>query len=370
MASRFWRLVRPDAAVVWRNEEVRRRLSHYYSVMTGSRVAKYRVAKRLPVEEDLTRLSLEELWRLHERMKEEFLKLYEELADRPDGLRKPTRPSFLDLKVEIAWRMLKKCILCERRCGVDRVAGVRGVCGLDWKSRVASAFLHMGEEAPLVPSGTIFFTGCSFKCVFCQNWDISSDPFNGEEIDGRRLAEIAVKLSRMGSRNLNYVGGNPDQHLHTILDSFRYMDVNTPILWNSNFYMSSEAMRLLVDVVDIWLPDFKYGSDSCAERLSRVVNYFEVVSRNHSIAYRYGDMIIRHLVLPGHLECCTKPVLKWIAQNLPRALVNVMGQYRPEYLVAADPGGYPDVARRPSLDEMEEAFRYARELGLCFEPVS
>ncbi len=369
----MWRLLalRPDALAVWEDEEVRRRLTHYYAVMTDKRAARYRVAKRVPVELERG-AGLEEMWRVHDEKVREARETYESVEGDPEKVSRMPLPdySLVDLKADIAWRIIESCRLCEWRCGVNRVKGERGVCGLTAEVRVASAFLHMGEEAPLVPSGTIFFTGCSFKCVFCQNWDISTDPLNGVPVGPRELAAIAVKLRKEGARNINYVGGNPDQQLHVVLSSLKHMDVNVPLLWNTNMYMSVEALKLLLDIVDIWLPDFKYGNDECALRLSKVPRYFEVVSRNHKLAHDSGDMIIRHLVLPGHVECCTKPALEWISKNCPRALVNIMDQYRPEHLVALYPEKYREIARRPSRDELEEAYRYADELGLLWRPVS
>ena len=368
----FWRVLRPDAIRVWRYKEVRERLQHYYLVMTNNRPAKYRVVKRIPVEEKLDELSWEELWKLHDEKSKEFREFYDEVIDKGVDIDKERVPevSFLDLKISIVEEMIKKCMFCEWRCGVNRLKGAIGRCGLDWRTRISSAFLHIGEEAPLIPSGTIFFTGCSFRCVFCQNWEISTDPDNGEEVTPEELAKIAIKLRNMGARNINYVGGNPDQQLHTIIKSLKYMDVNIPLLWNSNFYMTTESMKLLVDIIDIWLPDFKYGNDNCAWRLSKVKKYFSVVSRNHLIAYQHGDMIIRHLVLPNHLECCTEPVLKWISDNCPNALVNVMDQYRPEHIVLLHPEEYKDLSRGLTSAEIRRAYSIAKDLGLCFEYVS
>ncbi|MCE4619214.1 MAG: pyruvate formate lyase-activating protein, partial [Desulfurococcales archaeon] len=135
---------------------------------------------------------------------------------------------------------------------------------------------------------------------------------------------------------------------------------------------SSEAMELLVDVIDIWLPDFKYGNDKCAFRLSAVKNYVEVVTRNLKMAAENGDMIIRHLVLPNHLECCTKPVLEIITRQLPvdKILVNVMGQYTPMHRVARNPRLWPEIARSPTVSEIREARSYASRLGIRWEPVS
>ena len=248
-----------------------------------------------------------------------------------------------------------------------------GACRLSWDIYVHSAFLHLGEEAPLVPSGTIFYGGCNFTCVYCQNFDVSqTQPRQGVRVTPRRLAAIQDALAGRGARNINHVGGDPTPSLHVIVESLLYVQSDVPQLWNSNFYMSSEAMELLVDLIDIWLPDFKYGNDRCATRLSAVPRYWEVVTRNLRVAAEHGDMIIRHLVLPGHLECCTRPVLEWIARNLPRdrILVNVMDQYRPMHLVARYPRRWPDIARRPRLEEVEEARRLASSLGLLWEPVS
>ena len=366
----MWRLLRPDAAHVWEDDEVRRRLSWYYDVMRDHRPSKYLICKRVEVELRGDE-SLEELWRMHREASREFAELWEKVKEGAglEGFPKPNT-SLLDLKARIASRLLEQCCFCERRCGVNRAAGERGFCRLDSVSRVSTWFHHFGEEAPLVPSGTIFFTSCNFRCQFCQNWDISTDPLNGVEVDAKKLAAIASTLRREGCRNVNYVGGEPTPHLHVILESLKYMEVNVPILWNSNMYCSLEAMELLKDVVDIWLPDFKYFNDSCAERLSKAPRYLEVVKRNHLIAHESGDVIVRHLVLPNHLDCCTKPLLEWLASNLPRALVNVMAQYRPEHVVAREPARFPDIARRPTRQEMEEAYATARRLGIVFEPVS
>lgn len=368
----FIEVLRPDSITIWENEEVKSRLQHYYLILRGRRPARYRVAKRVNADFN-PNMSFAELFSLHAEFSRVFQETYREIAEGKLELASLKTPekSFLDLKVELLRRMIKACRMCEWRCGVDRGSGQRGVCGLDDKVRVASAFLHMGEEAPLVPSGTIFFTGCSFKCVFCQNWDISTRPLNGLETSSQELASIATRLYLKGARNINYVGGNPDQQAHLIVESLKYMDVDVPLLWNTNMYMSLELLEILFDLIDIWLPDFKYGNDECAKRLSGVPRYFEVVSRNHKyICDRGADIIIRHLVLPGHVDCCTKPVLRWISENCSRALVNIMDQYRPEHLVARFPERWRDIARRPSIQEIEEAYNYADSLGLCWRPVS
>jgi putative pyruvate formate lyase activating enzyme len=282
--------------------------------------------------------------------------------------------SFLDLKCELANRILRKCIFCEWRCRVDRVtAEKKGACHLDGKARVATFFRHYGEEPPLVDrhgSGTIFFASCTFRCPFCQNYDISQDPNAGAPISPKELSLIIKSLSSDGAANINLVGGEPTPNLHMILEALNLTSVNIPILWNSNMYLTPEAMRILSDVVDIWLPDFKWGNDTCAIKYSRVLRYFEVVSRNHAMAHQNGDMIIRHLVMPNHVECCTKPILNWVARNCPRALVNVMSQYRPEHLVLQYPEKYAEIYRHPTSQEMNGARNHADRLGIVWAPVS
>jgi putative pyruvate formate lyase activating enzyme len=181
---------------------------------------------------------------------------------------------------------------------------------------------------------------------------------------------MAENLRRRGAANINFVGGDPIPNIHNILEGMNKTRVNVPMLWNSDMYMTEEAMSLLWDVIDIWLPDFKFGNDSCARRLSRVRNYFEVVSRNHVTAHRGGDMIIRHLVMPNHIECCTKPVLTFIAENLEGVMVNIMGQYRPEYLVRSKKDRYRDIFRGLRRQELDEARRFAERMGIVYDPVS
>ena len=379
-------LLRPDAMTVWRDPEVVKRLSWYRAVMLNERPAKFIICKHVGTDEDpgaLGELGERELWDLHDKLAREFKRIHRDIREGSLELKELEKPrlSFLRLKVELAERILRSCRFCVRRCGVNRAEGEKGFCGLGREARVSTWFHHFGEEAPLLGggghpvggSGTIFFTSCNLRCVFCQNYDISFHPENGVVVDGRRLAAMAAELRREGAANINFVGGEPTPNLHVILASMEHLELNVPMLWNSNMLCSPEAMRLLVDVIDIWLPDFKFGNNECAERLTAGgIDYVSTVLANHKLAVANGDMIIRHLVMPNHVECCTKPVLDMIARELgpERVLVNIMGQYRPEHWVARWPEKWPDIARRPSAKEMREAFEYARELGLVFEPVS
>jgi len=366
----MWRIIRPDSLKVWKNPEVLRRLPRYRAIIDQERIAKYLTAKKFPVDDNISQ-STEKLWELHSLVSTKFQE-YVSKVDKMEidlSTEDDVSTSFLDLKIELANRILADCHFCERRCGADRTKDEKGWCKLGSESRISSAFLHTGEEAPLVPSGTIFFSSCCLGCVFCQNSDISTNPNSGRVVSSEGVAAVAEGLHRDGALNINYVGGDPIPNTHTIIGSLSYQTSNVTQLWNSNLYCSEETMGLLSDVFDMWLPDFKYGNNDCAERLSGVKDYFDIVSRNHLIAYSSGEVIIRHLVMPNHLECCTIPILEWVAENMPNCIVNIMGQYRPEHRASSERDKFPDISRRVSAEEMNLARTKADELGICWRPV-
>jgi len=288
------------------------------------------------------------------------------LKDRPaDAAFKPfDGANLLDLKLELSRRILGHCAFCERRCGVDRPAGETGYCGVGAESRYSSDFLHMGEEAELVPSHTIFFSGCTFRCVYCQNWDIAVHPDSGRRAEPAMLSAVLLEGLSQGSRNANFVGGNPDPNLHAIVETIQLVGESgrfLPMVWNSNMYTSAESMEVLDGLVDIFLGDFRYGNDACASELSDVDNYFEVVSRNFTTAYERSEVMLRHLVLPGHLECCTRPIMRWVHENIPDVYFNLMFQYRPEYRASL----FPVIDRRLTTEERQSALQMASEYGLA-----
>ena len=367
----MWKLTRSDATTVWSKDIVRTRFARYRSIIDLQLPARFLLAQNTQVSFSNTD-SLDTLWKVHNKTRNSFEKQFEEVKEGDEfSLETPQSPSFLDLKIVIANRILHECFFCERRCNIDRRKNV-GYCQVDETSFVSSAFLHTGEEAPLVPSGTIFFSGCNFRCAHCQNHDISCNPKNGTAMNPVQLAKIADELAAQGAKNINYVGGDPIPHLHTIIASMKHQQFNITQLWNSNMYLSQESMELLTDIIDFWLPDFKYFSDQCAERLSDAKQYSLITTRNIKTAYLKGtkEMIIRVLVLPNHVHCCVIPILDWISENTPKALVNIMAQYRPMWQVLKHPEIYSDVTSRVSHDEMREAYSHAEKLGLEFRSVS
>ena len=259
--------------------------------------------------------------------------------------------------IEEAEIIYKNCHFCEHRCYVDRNKNT-GKCRVK-NSKISSHFFHYGEERVLIPSYTIFFSGCNFSCVYCQNWDISQFE-EGCYIEPEKMAFLIEKAEKRGAKNVNWVGGEPTPNLLYILRVLKNCNSNIPQIWNSNMYCSLETMNILKYVIDLYLTDFKYGNNFCAKKLSKIDRYFEIVSRNHQIAYSQGEVIVRHLVLPSHINCCSKPIIDWISENIPNAVVNIMDQYYPTY----NAHEHEEINRRITEKEYNEVYLYALKKGI------
>ena len=289
---------------------------HYEKIRTHQKKAHYLNCKHIPVC-FTTEQSTQTLWQEHNHV-----------LHKPSIQKNQPDQNLLDLKVELAARIYRNCTFCERLCRVDR-QHTTGACGVS-SAKIASEFLHYGEEHILIPSHTIFFSGCTFQCVFCQNWDISQH-HTGISVDPSTLSSIITTRKNQGAININWVGGDPTSNLYYILKVLQQCEENLAQIWNSNMYCSEQTMKLLHGVIDLYLTDFKYGNDACAQRLSKIPNYLQIIQRNHHLAAHQGDILIRHLVMPHHNNCCSQPIIRWIAKNLPKTAVNIMAQYRPEY---------------------------------------
>jgi putative pyruvate formate lyase activating enzyme len=333
--------------------EAKKALPRYFDILDGRKTAYYLECKQQPVDVDFEEEE-DVLWEAHNNC---VLKLKERDNDIL-GVGGDNKKSLLDLKVKCAKKMLSSCELCERRCKANRLKKEEGHCKV-LEPKMSTEFLHWGEEPELVPSHTIFFTGCTFNCVFCQNHDISQNPKLGNVMSPRSMSEV-IERRADSAQNVNWVGGDPTSNLPYILETLTHCTANTPQVWNSNMYLTDHSMNLLEGIIDLYLTDFKYGNDECAKRLSNVSDYWEIITRNHLIARNQCEMIIRHLVLPHHFDCCSKPVLEWIAENLENVRVNVMDQYRPEY----NARDYPELSKRLSHEEFAKAYKLARDLGL------
>jgi len=279
-------------------------------------------------------------------------------------------------RVEAARSLLQDCHVCPRHCEVDRLNGELGECRTSAEIIISSYGPHFGEEAPLVGrngSGTIFFTNCNLRCVFCQNYSISQLG-EGEKVSKEELAYMMLSLQTKGCHNINLV--SPTHVVPQILEALEIAvksGLRLPLVYNSGGYDSVETLRLLDGVVDIYMPDMKYSDEKTAEKLSGVKNYPAInraaVKEMHrqvgdlqidedGIAQR--GLLVRHLVLP-HGLAGTKEVMDFLANEVSSdTYVNIMAQYHPCY----EAFQFPSLSRRTSAVEFQEAVALARQAGL------
>ncbi len=359
----MWTFLRPDATAVLNDKNTRASLARYFAAMENAKPAKFLIARKLSANFSKCD-SVEKLWKTHDHLLKKFVQLEKKIDNHLASVKELAEPSqsFLDLKIEIANHILESCHFCTRRCGINRTKGEFGYCKCGTQITVSTMFEHMGEEPELVPSGTIFTLGCTMRCRHCQNWTISQWMETGEIYIPKHLAKAVEHLRNGGCRNANLVGGDPTPWLAQWLEIFKHVNVNVPVVWNSNSYYSEETAKLLAGFTDVYLLDFKYGNNECAKRISDAPNYWEACTRNHNYGKEYGELLIRVLILPNHLECCTKPVLRWISKNLgPKTRTNVMFQYRPEWRAHE----IPELRRRLTQAEKRKAVQLAKKAGLA-----
>lgn len=274
---------------------------------------------------------------------------------------------------------MNDCTLCPRQCHANRAAGRTGVCGETDEIRLARAALHMWEE-PCISgcqgSGTVFYSGCSMGCVFCQNRPIASGQV-GKAVSTGRLAEIFLELQAKNAANINLVtAGHYIPQTVKALDLAKQQGLVIPVVYNSSGYEKPEALILLEGLVDIYLPDFKYMDDALAARYSQAYGYSawakqalaEMVRQTESaggIFFGEDEMmkrgvIVRHMILPGHTKD-SKAILKYLYETYQdRIFISIMNQYTPMEW-AAD---YPELTRRVTAREYQKVIDYALSLGI------
>ena len=286
------------------------------------------------------------------------------------------RSGELRRRVTEAYEHLRECDLCARECGINRRRGEVGSCHTGERAVVCSYHAHFGEEDPLVGthgSGTIFFSWCNLKCQYCQNYDISQMG-TGREVEPEALAAMMLELQAEGCHNINFV--SPSHVVAQILAGVLIAaeaGLRLPLVYNTGGYDSMAALRLLDGVVDIYMPDMKYADEAVARKYSKVKDYpaanQEAVKEMHR---QVGDLVldergialrgllVRHLVLPNGLAG-TAEIACFLAEEVSKATyINIMAQYRPCYRA----NGYPELNRRITQAEHEEAVEAARAAGL------
>lgn len=271
--------------------------------------------------------------------------------------------------------MLEKCTLCPRKCMIDRCKH-KGFCGETYDIVIAKAYLHMWEE-PCISgdkgSGTVFFSGCTLKCVYCQNYNIST-LLNGKKISVERLAEIFLELQEKQALNINLV--TPTHYVYQIIDALKIAKkngLNIPIVYNSSGYEDIDTLKLLDGLIDIYLPDFKYYDDTYSIKYSNAPNYFKVASESLEEMVRqvglpkfdeFGIMkkgvIVRHLLLPNLIND-SKKILKYLYDTYKDSIyLSIMNQYTPMPNIKK----YPELNRKVTTEEYDELIEYAIDLGV------
>lgn len=275
------------------------------------------------------------------------------------------------------WKLMQSCELCPRMCGTNRLAGERGFCHASSQLEVSSAHPHFGEERPLVGSGgsgTVFFSNCNLRCVFCINWEISQGG-EGTPINIEHLARMMLKLQSIGCHNINLV--TPTHyapHILLAVDQAAAQGLRLPLVYNTCGWERVEILRTLDGIVDIYLPDFKYSEGAMAAKYSSGADTYPEVTKVALIEMHrqvgvakprpdgllYRGLIIRHLVMPSGVSG-TRAVVEWIAANLPKdTYLTLMSQYDPVYKASQ----YPEIARRITREEYKEAITWAKQAGL------
>lgn len=267
------------------------------------------------------------------------------------------------------------CNLCPRRCGVDRQGGKQGVCRAAGRVKIASYNLHFGEEPPVSGekgSGTVFFSGCPMRCIFCQNYPISQLN-NGTFYTTAELADIFLNLQQRGAHNINFVSAAP--HLYQVVKALKIAcrkGLKIPTVYNTSGYERVEVIKKLKGLVDIYLPDFKYYDDVLSLKFSGVKDYVDhVYAAIEEMFVQVGDLslnsegigeqgvIIRHLILPGFTENSRRVLDRIAASPFKDVHLSLMNQYFPAYKAAE----HPQVNRRVLPAEYTEVKEYGLALG-------
>lgn len=285
-------------------------------------------------------------------------------------------PTELRKRADILKKMLEECRLCPNECAINRLNGETGNCHSTDEVIISSYGPHFGEEPELVGlygSGTIFFTNCNLSCIYCQNYDISQLGI-GQKISIEELAKIMISLQKRGCHNINLV--SPTHFVPQIVEALIISiekGLEIPIVYNCGGYESVETLKLLEDIVDIYMPDIKYSDNEIAAQLSGIKNYWNVVRAAVKEMYRQvGDLhidrkgianrglLIRHLVLPDNLAGSEK-VIDFVADEISKdTYINIMDQYHPAYKASE----YSGLRRPIKISEYESIINYALLKGL------
>ena len=297
------------------------------------------------------------------------------------------RAALARARIPLAQAALADCHLCAHHCGVNRLAGERGLCKAGTRTRIFSAQVEVADELELIPTFAIAPSGCDLRCAFCITGEASWNPRAGEEFVPEALAADAAAALANGARSIMILGGEPTIHLPTVLEIVAALPGEATLVWKTNAHATAEARALLDGLFDVWLADYKFGNDACALRLARVADYTRVARenlrwmaggqksevrsqkseiaiqnagsriQNSKLKTQNSELIVRHLLLPGHVECCWRPIAAWLAAELPGVKVSLRTEYWPAWQASRHVeihGPIAEVERRQARDIAHE----------------
>jgi putative pyruvate formate lyase activating enzyme len=272
-----------------------------------------------------------------------------------------TRPSLARERARGAQAMLAECRFCAHDCGVNRLEGEHGFCHAGARPRFFSAQVEVSDELELIPTFAIALSGCDLRCDFCITGADSWNAKAGGSFDASEMAERALNS---GARTIMLLGGEPTIHLPAALELVAALPDSAQLVWKTNAHGSAQARELLDGMFDVWLADFKFGNDGCAQRLAKITDYVRVVQENLLWANEHSELIVRHLLMPGHIDCCWKPVAEWLAENLPGVKVNLRSGFWPAWHAAR----HPELRGTVSAAEAKRASQIAQARNINLIP--
>lgn len=274
------------------------------------------------------------------------------------------RPALAGERVDRARAMLANCRLCAHDCGSNRLAGETGLCRAGAEARFFSAQVEVSDEMELIPTFAVALSGCDLRCDFCITGAASWNPGAGAGFNATAMAARAEAALENGARTIMVLGGEPTIHLPAVLEFVSRLPETAILIWKTNAHGSAQARELLNGMFDVWLADFKFGNDTCARRLAKVSDYVRVVRENLVWADAHSELIVRHLLMPGHVECCWRPVAAWLAETLPGVKVNLRAGFWPAWQTRR----HGELQNALSSSETDFAFGVGHELGLNLIP--
>ena len=285
----------------------------------------------------------------------------------------------------IARAALSNCRFCAHDCGVNRLAGELGLCHAGAEARFFLAQTELTDELELIPTFAVALSGCDLRCDFCITGAESWNPRAGKIFSAEEMAARARTALANGAKTVMLLGGEPTIHLHVALEFISFLPDDARLVWKTNAHGSAQARELLDGMADVWLADFKFGNDECARRLAKISDYTKAVQENlswfvaadvsprrdkNTAAFSQtqprarGELIVRHLLMPGHLECCWRPIAVWLANNLPGVKVNLRSSFWPAWHSAR----HAELQRNVSEREARQAWQIAEQHGLNLIP--